>query len=247
MIVPNVADGVHLITHANVNCYVIEDDHGVTLVDAGLPSMWLMLTQLLEERNRRPQDVKALVLTHGHFDHVGFALRARRQWGIPVLVHAGDARLAAHPYRYKPQRNRFLYPVTHPRSLPRLGSMAAAGALAVKGIADTQPLGTGVADALTGRPDVVHTPGHTDGHCILHLPGRGVLLTGDALVTLDPYTGKAGPQIVASAATKDTGQALASLDAIAATGATILLPGHGEPWKKGSEAAVREARRIGAH
>src|SRR3954469_12539620 len=86
MIIPNVADGVHLMTHANVNCYLIEDDHGVTLVDAGLPSMWPMLTQLLEERNRRPQDVKALVLTHGHFDHVGFALRAHRQWGIPVLV-----------------------------------------------------------------------------------------------------------------------------------------------------------------
>ena len=164
-----------------------------------------------------------------------------------MLVHQGNARLAAHPYRYKPQRNRFLYPFTHPKSLPRLGRMAAAGALAVKGIPDTRQLGTGVADALTGRPAVVHTPGHTDGHCILHLPDRGVVLTGDALVTLDPYTGKTGAQIVASAATKDTGQALASLDAIAATGATTLLPGHGEPWRAGAEAAVKEALRIGAH
>ncbi|NUS35274.1 MAG: MBL fold metallo-hydrolase [Pseudarthrobacter sp.] len=247
MITPNVADGVHLLSHANVNCYVIEDEQGITLVDAGLPTMWPMLTQLLEERNRRPQDVKALVLTHGHFDHVGFALRAQRQWGIPVLVHAGDAYLAAHPYRYKPQRNRFLYPFTHPRSLPALSRMAAAGALAVKGASGTRPLGIGIADELTGRPAVVHTPGHPDGHCILHLPDRGVLLTGDALVTLDPYTGRSGPQIVASAATKNTEQALASLDAIAATGATTLLPGHGQPWKEGAEAAVREAMRIGAH
>lgn len=168
------------------------------------------------------------------------------QWGIPVLVHAEDERLAAYPYRYKPQRNRFLYPLTHPKSLPALSRMTAAGALAVKGVSDTQPLGTGAADALPGRPAVVHTPGHTDGHCILHLPDRAVLLTGDALVTLDPYTGKSGPQIVASAATKDTGQALASLDAIAATGATTLLPGHGEPWKQGAGAAVREALRVGA-
>jgi glyoxylase-like metal-dependent hydrolase (beta-lactamase superfamily II) len=87
MIRLDVGDGVHLITHAHVNCYVIEDDEGITLVDAGLPTMWTMLLWLLEDRGRAPEDVKALVLTHGHFDHVGFALRAHQEWGLPVLVH----------------------------------------------------------------------------------------------------------------------------------------------------------------
>ncbi|MCH6472287.1 MBL fold metallo-hydrolase [Sinomonas terrae] len=247
MLVPRVADGVHLITHAFVNCYVIEDDGGVTLVDAGLPSMWPMLAELLESVNRTPDEIRALVLTHGHFDHVGFALRAHREWGTPVLVHREDARLAAHPYRYRPQRNRFLYPFTHPGSLPKLGRMAAAGALAVRGISDTRPLGPGGALPVPGSPTVIHTPGHTDGHCILHLPERDALLTGDALVTLDPYTGHSGAQIVASAATKSTSQALASLDAIATTGARVLLPGHGDPWTRGAERAVAEAIRIGAH
>jgi glyoxylase-like metal-dependent hydrolase (beta-lactamase superfamily II) len=80
MIRLDVGDGVHLITHAHVNCYVIEDDEGITLVDAGLPTMWPMLLWLLEDRGRAPEDVKALVLTHGHFDHVGFALRAHQEW-----------------------------------------------------------------------------------------------------------------------------------------------------------------------
>ncbi|PNH85928.1 MBL fold metallo-hydrolase [Arthrobacter sp. AFG20] len=247
MICPDVGEGVHLITHAHVNCYVIEDDEGVTLVDAGLPSMWPMLLWLLEDRGRRPGDVKALVLTHGHFDHVGFALRAHREWGLPVLVHEQDAYLAAHPYRYKPERNRFLYPFTHPRSLPLLGGMAAAGALKVKGISETQVLEAGAAVPVPGRPTVVHTPGHTDGHCILQLPDRGIVLSGDALVTLDPYTGKSGPQIVASAATNNTRQSLASLQAIAATGAAVVLPGHGVPWKHGAAEAVRQAMETGAH
>ncbi|MDQ0618629.1 MBL fold metallo-hydrolase [Arthrobacter globiformis] len=79
MIRADVRDGVHLISHAHVYCYVIEDDDGVTLVNAGLPTMWTMLLRLLDDRGRRPEDVKALALTHGHFDHAGFALRAHRR------------------------------------------------------------------------------------------------------------------------------------------------------------------------
>jgi glyoxylase-like metal-dependent hydrolase (beta-lactamase superfamily II) len=96
---------------------------------------------------------------------------------------------------------------------------------------------------------VVFTPGHTYGQCALHLPDRDVLLTGDALVTLDPYTGRRGPQIIAGAATADSAQALVSLDRLVAydSGATTLLPGHGDPWTGGVAAAVEQARRTGAH
>ncbi|WP_374068742.1 MBL fold metallo-hydrolase, partial [Rhodococcus sp. CX] len=111
---------------------------------------------------------------------------ARREWNVPILVHPGDERLAAHPYRYTPQRNRFLYALTHPRSLPILARMAAAGALTVKGVRDVEKLSTGTALDVPGRPVAAHTPGHTDGHCILHLADRGVVFSGDALVTLDP-------------------------------------------------------------
>ncbi|MFW6187555.1 MAG: MBL fold metallo-hydrolase [Actinomycetota bacterium] len=247
MFTPEVADGIHRITHAHVNCYLIEDEDGLTLVDAGLPSMWPMLLAGLERLGRRPDEVRALVLTHAHFDHVGFARRAQDEWQLPVLGHPDDARLAAHPYRYRPERNRFLYPLAHPRSLPVLGRMAAAGALTVPGVRELRPLETGTPLAVPGRPVVVHTPGHTDGHCVLDLPERDAVLSGDALVTLDPYTGRRGPQIVAAAATKDTAVALGSLDAVAATGARTVLPGHGGRWTQGAEAAARHARAVGAH
>ncbi|GER23073.1 MBL fold metallo-hydrolase [Zafaria cholistanensis] len=242
-----VADRVHLISHAHVNCYVVQDDDGLLLVDAGLPSMRPPLLGLLAGLGRDVSDIRALVLTHGHFDHVGFALHAHRKWEVPVLVHHGDQRLAAHPYRYKPRSNRFLYPLTHPRSLPLLAGMAAAGALSVKGVDDTRPLDTGEPLPLPGRPIALHTPGHTDGHCILHLPRHGVVFSGDALVTLDPYTGARGPQIVANAATSDPDKALASLEVLAGTGEQTVLPGHGAPWAEGARRAVDLALATGAH
>ncbi len=53
------------------------------------------------------------------------------------------------------------------------------------------------------------------------------------------------PRIVARAATADSERALASLDALAATGAKTALTGHGEPWNAGAERAAEEARRAG--
>jgi glyoxylase-like metal-dependent hydrolase (beta-lactamase superfamily II) len=96
-----------------------------------------------------------------------------------------------------------------------------------------------------GSPHVVPTPGHTYGHCALHLRDRDALLAGDAVVMLDPYTGKRGPRVVARAATAHSDRALASLDALAATGAGTVLTGHGDPWTGGAEEASQLARAAG--
>jgi glyoxylase-like metal-dependent hydrolase (beta-lactamase superfamily II) len=64
-------------------------------------------------------------------------------------------------------------------------------------------------------------------------------------VTLNPYTGATGPQIVSAAATADSERALASLDALAETGARTVLVGHGEPWTHGAERIVELARERG--
>jgi glyoxylase-like metal-dependent hydrolase (beta-lactamase superfamily II) len=239
------APGVARLEHAYVNCYVVADERGATVVDAGLPRMWPMLPRLLAAVDRTPADVRAVVLTHAHFDHVGFARQAMRNLHVDVWVHPADARLAAHPYRYAHENPRATYPIRHPRALPILGAMLAAGAARVRGVTVVRSLEPGTRLKVPGRPEVVACPGHTDGHVALHLPDRGVLLSGDALVTLDPYTGRTGPRIVAGAATADSALNLASLDALAATGAQLVLPGHGEPWTGGAAEAVRLARAAG--
>lgn len=97
-----------------------------------------------------------------------------------------------------------------------------------------------------GEPQVVPTPGHTLGHCALHLPDRDVVFAGDAFVTLDPYTARTGPRMVARAATVDSERNRRSLDALAATDAGTVLTGHGPPWTGGARAGatLAQANRV---
>ena len=246
MLERDVGKGVHRLEHAYVNCYLIEDDDGrLTVVDAGLPAFWPLLGQALRELGRRPGDIAALVLTHAHFDHVGVARRLQERLGVPVWAHEKEQYLAAHPYRYAHENMRGVYPLRYPRAARILGAMARAGALTVKGVSATRSLEDGATLDVPGRPRVILSPGHTYGHCALHLPERDVLITGDALVTLDPYTAHTGPRIIAGAATADSAMALKSLDLLAATGAGTVLPGHGEPWLEGIGSAVAAARAAG--
>jgi glyoxylase-like metal-dependent hydrolase (beta-lactamase superfamily II) len=242
---PNVAEGVHRIQTGPVNWYLLEDEDGVTAVDAGLPRSWDELGWALAELGRRPSELRAVVLTHAHYDHVGFAERARTELGVPVLVHPADEELSRHPLQFKYEQSPLMY-LWRPQALSSAASMAAAGALWVKGLGAVETFADGEQLGLPGHPTVVATPGHTHGHVAFHLPDRDVLLAGDAVVTLDPYTGRTGPRLVAKAATADIEQALASLDRIAATGAGTVLVGHGEPWGEGAAAIAQEARAAGS-
>ena len=245
MLETDVAPGIHRLQHASTNLYLVEHDDRVLVVDAGLPAVWRELQEALRQLGRTPDDVDGVLLTHAHFDHVGTVRRVRGDWQRPVWVHPADERLVRHPYRYAHERARLSYPLRYPAALPALWRMARAGALTVRGIDDATVL-TAVTPS-PGRAVVVPTPGHTAGHVALHLPERDAVIVGDAIVTLDPYTGATGPQIVAGAATADSQEALRSLDALVATGAGTVLPGHGDPWTQGIGDAVAAARRVGAH
>ncbi len=240
----DVVDGVHLVEHGRTNCFVIEADEGVTLVDAGFPGTWRLVAAALREVGRSVDDVRGLIITHGHFDHLGFARHLQQRYAVPVWAHPADAAIVRSPYRYRPQRPRLLYPLTHPGALPTLAAMVAAGALQVPGTLADRPLLPGTLP-LPGAPRIIHTPGHTDGACVVVLADRSAILTGDALVTLDPYTGRRGPRIVARAATHDRQTALASLEPLVATGVRAVLPGHGATWTDGIESAVRAAQLDG--
>jgi glyoxylase-like metal-dependent hydrolase (beta-lactamase superfamily II) len=72
-----------------------------------------------------------------------------------------------------------------------------------------------------------------------------VVIAGDAVVTLDPYTGRTGPRIIARAATADSERNLATLHDLAETNAGTVLVGHGEPWTGGARAIVDQARAAG--
>lgn len=245
MLQTNVVEGVHRIEDSFTNWFIVEEGGRLTVVDAGVPSSWDSFMGALRALGRSPGDVEALVLTHAHFDHIGFAERARAELGIPVLVHENDVLLTRRPRQYGRERSPLSYVATQPRALPIVASFLRTRAFWPTPIRHVYRFGDDATLDVPGSPRVVFTPGHTLGHVSLHLPDRDVVIAGDAIVTLNPYTGSRGPQIVAQAATADSERALASVDRLAGIAAGTLLPGHGEPWNRGVAQAAAEARKAG--
>ena len=73
----------------HVNCYMLQDDRGVTLVDPGLPGpqSWRALVDRLKRAGYKPRDVHTVVVTHSHPDHFGGAGRFRDSYGADILTH----------------------------------------------------------------------------------------------------------------------------------------------------------------
>jgi len=174
------------------------------------------------------------VLTHAHFDHIGFAERARTELGVPVFCHENDAPLARHPQQYAHERSRLRYILGNPQALPVVWSFIRTRAFFPAPVRHVERFSDEGTLSVPGSPRVVFTPGHTLGHCSLYFPDRDTLIAGDAVVTFNHYIAKRGPQIVTGAATADSGRNLRSLEAIASTGAGT----GGCPARRGISAAV---------
>ena len=84
------APGLHRLGDGLVNSYLVEDGGAITIVDAGMSGQYGDLERELAAMGRSKADIRAIVLTHGDTDHVGFADRLRQELGIPVYVGAAD-------------------------------------------------------------------------------------------------------------------------------------------------------------
>lgn len=234
------APSLHRIGEDLVNCYLVEEAGEVTIVDAGVPAYYGDLTAELTAMGRSIEDVRAVVLTHGHSDHIGFAERVRDEHGVPVSVHELDAALARGE-------------VPNPSAgtgEKKMGSLlrfllwgARRGALRLKTLSEVATFGSGATLDVPGALEVIHTPGHTPGNAALNAPRVNALFAGDTLSTLMVTSGAVGPRVAAFSADPD--KALASLDRIESVEADWLLPGHGAPWTDGVAAAVATARANG--
>lgn len=244
MLTKDVAEGIHRVEDAHVNWYIVEGDTGLTIVDAGLPTSWRSLHTALAQLGKGFADIKALVLTHGHFDHIGFAEKLRSEMGVPVYVHDNDVPLTRHPRQYTRARPVSWYLLTQFKAVPIVAGFLKNRAWWPKPIKEVYRIRTSRL-AVPGQPQVLFTPGHTLGHCSLYFPDRDVVIAGDAVVTLNPYRGTRGAQIVSNAATADPVRAIESLAVIAQTQARTVLVGHGESWTDGAERLVERAREHG--
>jgi glyoxylase-like metal-dependent hydrolase (beta-lactamase superfamily II) len=160
------------------NTHIIVDKQNVIVIDAGMPHQAKRIVNRIRALGRSSQDVRLIVVTHGHVDHAGSAEALRRLTGAPIAMHRADAHLTAtRDLKIPPGRNR---------------GVDAAGKLITR-FGWAVPLETFEPDVLLEDgmslraygidAQVAHTPGHTAGSVTLAF-ADGTLFVGDALLNL---------------------------------------------------------------
>jgi glyoxylase-like metal-dependent hydrolase (beta-lactamase superfamily II) len=172
----HVAQGVTGLRIAFVNVFAVGDHAAWTLIDAGLPMSANRIRRWATSHFGADAKPGSIVLTHGHFDHVGALEALAEYWNVPVYAHAVEMPYVTGEKQYPP-----------PDPKAGGGLMAVMSPLYPRGPVD---LGNRVR-ALPSEgsiPDMpgwrwIHTPGHTDGHVSFFRDSDRTLIVGDAMTT----------------------------------------------------------------
>jgi glyoxylase-like metal-dependent hydrolase (beta-lactamase superfamily II) len=236
----------------HVNCYALEDERGIALVDPGLPgpTSWAALEHRLRQIAVPVSRVHTVVVTHSHPDHFGLAGRLQQETGADMLTHEWfrtwwnpdepvDADLDGVADLDDPSESEVRKDVPPwERQTPwGGGAYRPPDTMSGVGVAEfRRQLGEPkptirVEDAEVvklGRREwvAVHTPGHTPDHLCLLDPAGGVLLSGDhVLPSITPHISGIGPS------DDPLAEFFASLDRmIELDGVSQVLPAHGHPF-----------------
>lgn len=227
--VRQVADDTYALGSRGHRFYVLRDGDAVTVIDAGCSREWRKLVRALDSIGLDIGAVAGIVATHSHADHFGFAREATRN-DISVSVHEAEEARALGTYTGRFAASPSELPIFSLHALRNFLPMILAGVMSLEHLDEVDTFQDGDRIDLPGRPVAVHTPGHTEGHTMFHCPERGLLFTGDGLITMDLLGSATGPQMIEQRFSLDHDLALSSLDRIVQLEASLLLPGHGLPW-----------------
>jgi glyoxylase-like metal-dependent hydrolase (beta-lactamase superfamily II) len=176
--VERVIDGVHIVPMGMANAYLIQDDDGLTLIDAGFPSKEAAVFEAVRGLGRSPDQLKHLIFTHGHPDHIGSAAAIVRETGARTYMHPLDIPMAESGGPFRPMtpapgllRQVMCRLFFHPDER-------------LEPVAIEQPLIDGEMLSIAGGIEVIHVPGHCAGQvALLWHPGR-MLFAADVCMNL---------------------------------------------------------------
>ena len=169
---------------AGANVYLVRSGPGWVLIDTAWPHRGQLIKAAAESVFGAGTRPEAIMLTHIHPDHSGSALELARLWDLPVHVHPDEMVLAPGGYlpEYGNPLDRWLIaPLL--RLMPRRAVEASRSRNSLEGTARAFDPVAGV----PGLPDwqAVPTPGHTPGHVAFFRGKDRVLITGDAVLTVN--------------------------------------------------------------
>jgi glyoxylase-like metal-dependent hydrolase (beta-lactamase superfamily II)/predicted ester cyclase len=212
-----VAEGVWVVQGqpGRCNVYLIEDEGGVTLYDAGARTMLRAVASAAAKLG----GIRRVVLGHGHTDHRGVAPAL----GVPVLCHPDEVQDAegSGGFRYWPEGLAGL--PTPQRQIHRVLHRFAWDGGPVQ-IAGTVREGEEIAGFR-----VVDIPGHAPGQIALWRESDRLALVSDGFYTLDMWGRDCSPRLPEALYNFDTEQARASLRKLAALEPAAAWPGHAKP------------------
>lgn len=214
-----------------VNWVLVREGRDLTLIDAGYPGDVRTLLASIAAIGHRPEDVRAVLVTHAHVDHVGALNHLHERYGTPALMHPDEVPNATGERHESATTADVVRRAWRPAVLRWSIAISRAGATRPPVVAHAEAFsGDGPLD-LPGGPVPVHLPGHTSGTTAYLLPEAGVVATGDALVTGHPLSSRSGPQLLPEFFDHDRPAARDSLERLGTLEADLLVPGHGLPWR----------------
>ena len=178
MTVTSIADGLHLIPVGTVNVFLIDAPDGLVLIDTGLPNSADAILGAMQSLGKAPADLRHIVLTHAHPDHIGSLAALVRATGAETWMHPLDAPIAERGSGFRPMK-------PAPELLKALMFL-----LFVRSNATVEParidhlVEDGDILPIAGGLTVIHVPGHCAGQVALLSRDRGVLFAADACANL---------------------------------------------------------------